>query len=62
MNQARPTSAESSESEEYYEYIPPIEHDEDPSDNEKTEMIMKWLSNSDVDLNESSQFCINETE
>ena len=48
------SSAESSESEEYYEYIPPIECDEDPSDDEKTEMIIKWLSNSNLDLNESS--------
>ena len=48
------SSAESSESEEYYEYIPPIEHDEDPSDDEKTEMIMKWLSYSDIDLNENT--------
>ena len=50
------SSAESSESGEYYEYIPPIEYDEDPSDDEKTEMIMKWFSNSDIDLNESLQF------
>ena len=48
------SSAESSESEEFYEYIPPIEYDEDPSDDEKTEMIMKWLSNSDINLFESS--------
>ena len=48
------SSAESSESEEYYEYIPPIEYDDDPSDDEKTEMIMKWLSYSDIDLNENT--------
>ena len=54
-------SAESSESEEYYEYIPPIEYDEDPSDKEKTEMIVKWLSTSNVDLYEDSQLSTIET-
>ena len=56
------SSAESSESEEYYEYIPPIEHDEDPSDDEKTEMIMKWLWNSNIDLKEHSQFLTSKTD
>ena len=45
------SSSESWESEEYYEYIPPIEEDEDPTDEEKNEMIKKWLFKSELDLN-----------
>ena len=42
------SSSESWESEEYYEYIPPIEDDEDPTDEERVEMIKKWLLKSDI--------------
>ena len=47
------SSSELWESQEYYEYIPPIEDDEDPTEDEKIEMIKKWLFKSETNLNKS---------